>query len=136
MFFRRLFGVFFIFLLLGGVFSLFNGNGRSQDAYMQGYIAGQQSVTTEDGATTIVAPAPQPYANRHSGFGFLGGIVKFFTFFFGFMFLIGFMGMLFGCKRGKHHGWHHARHWGNWQKGDKNPPWYDHNDNDEPVMKA
>ena len=133
MFFRRLFGAFFLFLLLGGVFGLFNG--RSQNAYTQGYIAGQQSVTVEDGANTAVPPAPQPYQN--SGFGFFGGIVKFFAFFFGFIFLIGFMGMVFGCKHRKHKkGWHHAHHWGNWEKGGEKPPWYDPNDNDEPVMKA
>ena len=144
MFFRRMFGVFFLALVFFGFFGLVNNN-RAPDAYTQGYIAGQQSVVVgEDGAVTAVSP-PAPTAPHQSGFGF---IKLFGLFIFGGMFLFGMM-IFFGFMKmmcGKHGwrkgdwnkgGWHHARHWGEWQaKGDKEA-WYDeHGPSDEPVMKA
>lgn len=133
MFCRRIFGVLFLFLVLGGFFGLVN-NSRGQDAYTQGYIAGQQSVSNnEDGTGTAVSPPP-PTSNRE--FSFFGGLFKFFLFFFGFMFLIGMLGKAFGGKHRRHYKgeWNHD--WGNWQKQAGKPPWFDKNDNDEPIMKA
>lgn len=132
MFFRKLFFLFIILLIMGALF----GNGRRseyQSGYAQGYVAGQQAAThTEEGATAVAPPAPPAYPPYH-GFSFFGFLFKAFGFFFGFMLL---MGLLFGCRRRKGHG----RHWHKWQqewpKSGHTPPWYGHDQADEPVMKA
>ncbi len=149
MFFRKLIGLAFIAMLFVGAMGLFGaGRGRTQDAWTQGYIAGQQSVTTNaDGSTTTVPPAPaNSYANPNSygygrshvgffpGFGLLFCLIPFF--FFGGLF------MLFGGRRRRGRGGHWCRP-GHWQhhghekyKGPK-PPWVDDDDlADEPIMKA
>ena len=149
MFFRKLIGFAFIAMLFVGAMSLFGmGRGRTQDAWTQGYIAGQQSVTTnaDDMSTVPLAPA-NSYANHNefgygrSHFGFFPGFGLLFCliplFFFGGLF------MLFG---GRHRmGMGRRRHWcrpGHWQhhdhekyKGTK-PPWVDDDLADEPIMKA
>ncbi len=137
MVFRKMFGLFFMLLLLFGFLGLINNN--RQNTYMQGYIAGQQSVVTSgDGSITAVSPptSPTQLTDTHR-FSFFGGLLKFFVFFFGFIFFIKITGMLIGGKhRRRHKGWHHAHHWGNWQKQGHKPPWYDTDDADEPIMKA
>lgn len=131
MFFRRLFFLFFALLFLGALFGM---NGRSQSQYQAGYVngfvAGQQSMQAAEGGTAVVPP-PAP---SHPGFSFFGFLLKSFLFFFGFIFLIG---LLF--RLGRRHGGGHGRCWQKWheewhQAGHK-PPWYDV-DADEPVMKA
>lgn len=145
MFFRRVFTAFLLMFVFFGAFGLMNSN-RGQEAYMQGYVAGQQSVVQgEDRANTAVSPIP-PAAPTHNGFGFL----KIFPLFllcgmglFGMMLFFGFMKAACG-KHGWHEkGWHHEHHWQGWSpkgdwptKGDKEK-WYDeHGPSDEPVMKA
>ena len=133
MFCRRIFGALFLLLVLGGFFGLVNNN-AGQDAYTQGYLAGQQSVTGgEDGGTAVTPPPTAPQRE----FSFFRGLFKLFLFFFGFMFFIGIMSKAFG---GKHHRRHHKsdwnHDWGSWHKNAGKPPWYDQDDSDEPVMKA
>ncbi|HRQ39527.1 MAG TPA: hypothetical protein PLD25_16585 [Chloroflexota bacterium] len=142
MFFRKIFGLFFILLLFGALFGM-NGRNQSQfqAGYVQGYVAGQQSMQTAEGGTAV-APPPAPYypTYHYPGYSFFSFFIKGFVLFFGFMLL---MGLLFG--RGRRHGGHGpkplrvGRRWHKWheewhQAGHK-PPWYDA-DADEPVMKA
>ncbi len=139
MFFRRIFAVFFLMLLFFGAFGVLSSN-RGQEAYMQGYVAGQQSVVQgEDGAVTAVSPAPLTTTSQSgfSGFRFFALFILGGMFLFGMMMFFGFMKMMCGKRGWREKGWHHGKHWGNWQpKGDKEQ-WYDeHGASEEPVMKA
>lgn len=132
MFFRRLFFLFFALLFLGALFGM---NGRSQSqyqtGYVQGFVAGQQSMQAIEGGTAVVPPSPPDY---HLGSSFFDFFIKGFVLFFGFMLL---MGLVFG--RGRRHGGGHGRCWQKahhkWHQTGHKPPWYDV-DADEPVMKA
>lgn len=142
MFFRKLIGLALIVMLFFGAMNLFGmGRGRAQNAWTQGYLAGQQSVTTNADGTTTTPPAPpnyDGYGRSHVGFfpsfGFLFCLIPFF--FFGGLF------MLFGGRRrmGRHGPWCRPGHWQqrghDKYKGPK-PPWVDDDDlADEPIMKA
>jgi hypothetical protein len=134
MVFRKLFGLFIILLILGGLFGWGRRN-EYQAGYAQGYVAGQQSVAQgEDGGTAVSPPVTPHYpAYHYRGFGFFEFLFKGFFLFMGFMLL---MGLLFGRghwhgKHGRHHHkWHHE-----WHKSSQKPPWYD-DEADEPLMKA
>ena len=134
MFFRKFVWLFALVLLFGALFASSRRHGAYQDGYAQGYLAGQQSISSE-GETTTVVPPPAPVSPApQRGFGFLGGLFTVFLLFFGFMLFISFMGLLFGRKQGRRHG----RHWHSWQKdwhGHK-PYWHDDELKDEPIMKA
>ncbi|MBX3056987.1 MAG: hypothetical protein KF770_10990 [Anaerolineae bacterium] len=133
MFFRRLFFLFFALLFLGALFGM---NGRSQSqfqaGYVQGFMAGQQSIQVAEGGTAVAPPPAPSYPTYHPGFSFFGFLLKGFLLFFGFMLL---MGLFFG--RGRWHGGGHGRCWQKahheWQQTGHKPPWFDA---DEPVMKA
>ena len=109
-------------------------NARSQSqyqaGYVQGFVAGQQSVqAAEDGTAVVLPPAP----SYHPGFSFFSFLVKGFVLFFGFMLL---MGLLFGrgrCHKGHGRRWHKWHE--EWHQAGHKPPWFDP-DADEPVMKA
>ncbi len=138
MFFRRLFFLFFALLILGALFGM---NGRSQSqyqaGYVQGFVAGQQSMQAAEGGTAV---APPPAPSYYPGFSFFGFLIKGFAFFFGFMLLVGLLFRLGQCHKGhgpkplrvrrRWHQWHEE-----WHQAGHKPPWYDV-DADEPVMKA
>lgn len=137
MFFRKFIWLFGL-LLIGGAFFLNSRQDNAyQNGYAQGYIAGQQSVISEDGATAV-APAQQPITPAPvRGDTFFSVLFKMFVFFFGFMLFIGLMFRLFGGKHWRHHG----RHWHGWQKDwhqewHGRPPRWEDDLKDEPVMKA
>lgn len=149
MFFRKLIGLAFITMLFVGAMSLFGaGRGRTQDAWTQGYIAGQQSVTANaDGNTATAPPAPanrdanpNGYGYGHSHFGFFPGFGLLFClipFFF-----MGGLFILFGGRRhmGRRGPWCRPDHWQQHgqdkYKGPKSP-WMDDDDlADEPIMKS
>jgi len=152
MIFRKLIGLGFLAMILFVFLGAFGTmrQSRTNMAYMQGYIAGQQAAASEDGAVNgnaATAPPMPPYSyNTHfrGHGGFFPGMGLFFCLlplmFFGGMFL------LFGLFGGRRH-WHHGHGpCGSWQGGHKHggymksgpkPPWVDDNDlADEPVMKA
>lgn len=144
MFFRKLIGLAFMAMLFFGAMSLFGvGRGQTQAAWVQGYAAGQQSVTVNADGTTTVPPVPgNDYGygrNRvgfFPGFGFLACLIP--------LFFIGGLFMLFG---GGHRMHRYGR--GSWRrngpcnqhghekyKGPK-PSWVADDDlADEPIMKA
>ena len=161
-FFRKLFGLFFLGILVLGFLGLFGrgghgGHGRYQSAYHQGFIDGQQSVATNSEAapagaekTTTATPNQIPGANvyfRGYGFFFPGFGLMFCLiplFFFGLFF------MVFGKRRRHHRGhWgHHRRGQGPWGHGpcghrmdrekspqEKSPDDIDDGP-DEPIMRA
>ncbi len=118
-FFRKLFGLFFFGLLVFGLLGLFGGgrHGRTQSAYRQGFIDGQQAAAVgseaaaegAEGASTAVPqqmPGTNVYYRGHGfflpGFGLLFCLIPFF--------FIGLFFMVFG--RGGRHG--HGRHRGPW----------------------
>lgn len=128
-FFRKLFGLFFMALLILGVFGLFGrmGHGRYESAYRQGFIAGQQAAaasdaTAESGAAPVpAAPGAYPGANVYfrghgfffPGFGLLLCLIPFF--------FIGLMFMAFGGRR------RHGRPYRHWRGGPCGPgPWRHH----------
>lgn len=153
MIFRRILALGFLAFLLFGLLGFVGmaGRARTESAWMQGYLAGQQAAAGEDGAA-----ANQPYTGpgmygygRYSphfhgygrffpGFGFFTCLIPLFLF-GGFLFMAG--------RRRRHwhrhgHGpWRHHPH-GSWghgpgQPGFHKPPWVDDDDlADEPVMKA
>ena len=102
-FFRKLFGLFFIGLLIFGLFGVFGrgGHHRTQEAYQQGFIAGQQAAAAENTAegaegTTTTVPNQSAGTNiyyRGHGFFFPGSLLLFCLMPF---FLLGFVFMLFG----------------------------------------
>lgn len=115
-FFRKLFGLFFLGLLIFGLLGFFGrmGHGRYETAYQQGFIAGQQAAAAESGAApeagaaaSGAVPGGYPGANVYfrghgfffPGFGLLLCLIPFF--------FIGLMFMVFGGRR--RHGRH--RHW-------------------------
>jgi hypothetical protein len=119
-FFRKLFGLFFLGLLLFGVLGFFGRSGqhRTQEAYQQGFMAGQQaaaasSETKAEGAqeTMTTVPHRTPGANVYfrghgfffPSFGLLFCLVP--------LFMIGLL-FTFGGKRRWHKHGHHPGHWG------------------------
>ncbi len=139
MFFRKMIGLGIFFMLFLAVMGLFGGarSSRYESAWTQGYIAGQQSVSTDaDGATT----APPPVVQNAYGVGrsHMGGF--FFPGAFLFMcllpfFLIGGLFFLFSFGGRRH--WKHGRK--HWRHHGHHPPWAGGDDEewgDEPVMKA
>ena len=144
MIFRKLFGLGFLAIMLFAFLGAFGSmrQARTNDAYLAGYLAGQQATASEDG-TVNPAPPMSPYGydthyRGHRGFfpgaGLLLCILPFMFF--------GFMSMMFGCKR-RHwkHGpggpggpgnWHHR---GPWQGGGK-PVWEDDEFENEPPKEA
>ncbi len=136
MFFRKFIWLCGLFLI-GGAFLLTSRQDSAyQNGYAQGYVAGQQSVISEDGSTAVSPPQPLPHAPVRGGSMF-SGLLMFLALFFGFMMFIGLMGMIFGRKHLRHHG----RHWHGWQKDwhqewQGRPPHWDDDFKDEPVMKA
>ena len=149
MIFRKLIGLGFLAIMLFAFLGAFGTmrQSRTNTAWTQGYIAGQQAAAGEDDAVNT-APPTSPYGYDtyyRSHRGFFPGIGLFLCLlplmFFGGLFL------LFGGKRRWRHGpgsWHHhgpchGNHpWkGGHKQGGEKPPWVDDNDlNDEPVMKA
>lgn len=119
-FFRKLFGLFFVGLLILGIFGFFGGgrHGRYQEAYSQGYIDGQRAAASSESAAEGAesaaksvpdsVPGANVYYHGHSfffpGFGLLFCLVP--LLFFGLM----FMGM--GRRR-----WYRGNHYGHWGRG-------------------
>ena len=119
-------------------------NGRSsgtadiaQAAWAQGYIAGQQSVAGEEGATAAVPPSPMDSHDWHgmhdnydryghdnyrgmSGFSVFGMLFRCLLP----MFLIGGLFMLFGKRRCRRH--RHGKHGERPSWGGHRPPWAGH----------
>jgi len=159
-FFRKLFGLFFLTLLILGVIGLFSRSGpdQYQAAYQEGFIAGQQAAVNSGQAapagveeSTTVAPTGQPgtqiFYRGHGfffpGFGLLLCLMP--LFFFGLLF------MVFGKRRryGRHGHWGHYRRgygpcgpgpWGrreNWDDSPKEKSPEDIDDgSDEPIRHA
>ena len=145
MIFRKLIGLGFLAMMLFVFLGAFGSmrQSRTNMAYMEGYIAGQQAVAGEDGTVNgnaATASTMPPYSTNthyrgHGGFfpgmGLLLCLLPF-------MFL-GFMSMMFGCKR-RHwqHGpggpghWHQHSPW----KGNAKPVWEDENFENEPPKEA
>lgn len=122
-FFRKLFGLFFLGFLIFGLLGLFGGgrHGRTQAAYRQGFMDGQQAAAASKEAApesaeeaAPVAPGNYPGANVYyrghgfffPGFGLMFCLIPFF--FFGLFF------MAFGKRRwhGRHH---HRGQWGHYR---------------------
>lgn len=116
-FFRKLFGLFFLGLLIWGLFGFFGrmGHGRYESAYQQGFIAGQQAAAAESGAVAetggavssavpSAAPGANVYFRGHGfffpGFGLLLCLIPFF--------FIGLLSMAFGGRR-RHRRYRHWR---------------------------
>ena len=151
MWIRKFVGLGLLALLVFGAMGFVGmaGRSRSESAWMQGYLAGQQAaVGAEDGAATNLPP-PHPGAYGYDGYyrghrGFFPGVGLFFCLFPLFMFG-GFFFLLGGRRRWRHgHGpWgehgphgrhHHHRHP---HPGSHKPPWVDDADlADEPIIKA
>ncbi len=118
-FFRKLFGLFFIGLLVFGLLGIFgrSGHRQYQEAYRQGYIDGQQAAAssegTADGSQSTPKAVPDGVPGAHvfyrghgfffPGFGLLFCLIP--LFFFGLF----FMGM---GKRRRHKGHWSDKHWG------------------------
>ena len=112
-FFRKLFGLFFVGLLIFGVFGAFGrgGGSRYEAAYRQGFVDGQQaavgsSETTAETPKTAVPSGTQGvnvYYRDHGfffpGFGFLLCLVP--------LFALGLMAMGAGRHRRHGRGWSH-----------------------------
>mgnify|MGYP001818095503 CR=1 FL=1 len=125
-FFRKLFGLFFVGLLIFGLWGLFGraAAGRYQNAYQQGFVAGQQAAASSKegvaaGAAEAAPAAPdghqgtQVYYRGHSfffpGFGLLFCLIP--------LFFLGLMFMGFGKRR-----WHkHGYRGGPWRHGPCGP---------------
>ena len=136
MFFRKIFGLFLILLVLGGLFGL-SGQNRYQDAWQQGYIAGQQAVAGQDGTTATAPPAAPygPYGYYPARLGFFGFLFKGLGLFFLFWLMVGFLGLLFGRRFWRHGG----KKWAKWHRHapeSGRPRWHDDDLGDEQVMKV
>jgi hypothetical protein len=122
-FFRKLMGVLFLSFLLLGIFGFLGhiGQDRSQAAYRQGFMAGQQAAASGGEAAAAgveeaapAAPVSYPgtkvYYRGHGfffpGFGLLFCALPFF--------FLGFLFMAFGKRRWYGHG--RCGH-GGWQQG-------------------
>lgn len=140
MIFRKLIGLGFVAILFFAFFGAVGSmrQNRTDAAYMQGYLAGQQAAASEDGTINTAPPATAYGYNKHvrGHGGFFPGAGFFLCLlpllFFGFMFMVG------SCKHRWKHGhygkWHNHKHW---KGGPPKPPWVDDDDlTDEPVMKA
>ena len=135
MFFKRRFLRMILVLLL--MFAMFSIVSRTafNAGWTQGYFTSQQSAGSEDGETAVPHPYAHPGYRGHPGWGFgrtLFGGLSFLAFgLFGFMLLSKLF--FFRFRRGLHKG--------KWQKyaqqhHEHRPPWFDMNDDDEPIMKA
>lgn len=141
-FFRKLFGLFFVGLLIFGLFGIFgrSGHHRYQEAYRQGYTDGQKSMTNSEAAAEGAESAPKAvpdgvpgahvFYRGHGfffpGFGLLFCLIP--LFFFG-MFMMGM---------GKHHRRNgHRGHWkhGHWGHGPCGPRHWDRRDKQEDGPK-
>ena len=158
-FFRKLFGLFFVGLLIFGLFGFFGrmGYGRYQTGYQQGFIAGQQAAavggtSAQTGAApTTAVPAPYPGASLYfrghgfffPGFGLFLCLIP--------LFFIGLLSMAFGGRRryGRRHHWrggpcgpgprHHHHRWPGEDPREKSPDDIDDGRDggaDGPVMYA
>ena len=127
-FFRKLFGLFFVGLLIFGLFGFIGRgrHGRTQSAYQQGFFDGQQAaaVNSEKGVessegTSTTAPVgtsgTQVYYRGHDFF-FPGSV---FLFCLMPLFFAGMLFMLFGKRRWHGQYAHHGR-WGH-HKGGRGP---------------
>ena len=146
MMFRKLLALGFLAFLFFGLMGFIGRASwaRTESAWMQGYLAGQQAANREDGAAAARPPSyPEAYGYGRSyphfhghggffpGFGLFACLIPLFLF-GGFFFLMG------RCRRHWHgHGpgaWKHHRHP---HSDHHKPPWVDDNDlADEPIMKA
>ena len=143
MIFRKLFGLGFLAIMLFAFFGAFGSmrQARTNDAYMAGYLAGQQAAVSEDGNAATAPPASaydyDTHYRGHRGFfpgaGLLLCILPFMFF--------GFMSMIFGSKHHRRHGpcgprgpehWHHHGPW----KGNAKPVWDDDDFTNEPPKEA
>ena len=142
MIFRRILALGFLAFLVFGLLGMVGmaGRARSESAWRQGYLAGQQAAASEDGA-----PPSQPFIGSeaygygryhphfHSHSGFFPGLG-----FFACLIPLFFLGIFFFLvgprrRRWRHGPWHH----GPGRYSPHKPPWVDDNDlADEPVMKA
>ena len=128
-FFRKLFGLFFVGLLIFGLFGFIGrgGHGRYQSAYRQGFMDGQQAAVgssekgaeggEETGSTVPVGTSGTQVYYRGHDFFFPGSVFLFCLlplFFFGMVF------MLFGKRRWRGHG--QQRGWCGHSRG-KHGPW-------------
>jgi len=147
MMFRRLFALGLLAFLFFGLLG-FIGRAtwaRSESAWMQGYLAGQQAAaSSEDDAANAQPPRMYPdaygYGRYHSHFrgGFFPGLGLFTCLIP--LFLLGGFFFLMGPRRRRWYGsgpcGHHP-HGRHHQHGRHKPPWVDDDDlADEPVMKA
>jgi len=132
---KKLIGFGILFFIIAHLFGAmaFMHNGRSsgtadmaQAAWAQGYIAGQQSVAGEDGATAnAVPPSPMDsydsyrHYDRHgmNPFSMFGMLFRCLLP----LFLIGGLFMLFGKRRCHRHG--HGKHGNRPSWGGHRPPW-------------
>jgi hypothetical protein len=114
MFFRKLFGLFFLGLIIFGLLGLIGrGPGRYDAAYRQGFIDGQQSVVTGDKAASESAEeaaggpsGTQIYYRDQSFFFPAPGAMLFLVPLAAFAFLF--------MRKGRRH---HHRHWGGYHNG-------------------
>jgi hypothetical protein len=146
MIFRKLFGLFFLGLLVFGLVGLISAGGRSryQAAWLEGYAAGQQAaVSAEQGTTGGAQGAAVPAAPPAPVYGFgHGWFFPGFGMFFCFLplFLFGLPFLFFGRRHGRRGHWHGHRGWRGHEH--QQPPrqsghWADFDDwPDEPVQKA
>ena len=141
MIFRKLIGLGFLAIMLFAFLGAFGSmrESRTNDAYMAGYLAGQQTAASEDGSVSTAPPmSPYGYDTHYRGHrGFFPGAGLLLCL-LPFMFF-GFMSMMFGCKR-RH--WKHGpggpRHWHQhapWKGGGK-PVWEDDEFENEPPKEA
>jgi hypothetical protein len=141
MIFKKLFGLGFLTIMLFAFLGLFVGparESRTNEAYRQGYIDGQQTAASEEGIANTVPPASaygyDTHRRWHSGF-FPGPLLLCLL---PFMFF-GLMSMMFGCKsRHWKHEPHGPEHWhqhGPW-KGNAKPVWDDDEFTSEPPKEA
>jgi hypothetical protein len=139
-FFRKLFGLFFLGILIFGLLGVFGNlrHGRYQSAYQQGFFDGQQAAAKSsesaaegsEGVTTAPSarrPGTNVYYRGHGlflpSFGLMFCLVP--LFFFGLFFAF------FGKRR-----WHgHGRHRGHWGHGPCGPGPWRHRDGAEESTK-
>ena len=144
MIFRKLIGLGLLALMLFAFLGAFGSmrQSRTDTAWIQGYIAGQQVAAGEDGATTTAPPmSPYGYGGYYQGHrGFFPGVGLFLC-----LLPLMFFGGLFMLFGGRRH-WQHEH--GPWHKhgpcskrgphkGDNfKPPWADDDDfAGDPVQK-
>jgi hypothetical protein len=140
MIFKKLFGLGFLAIMLFAFLGAFGSmrQARTDEAYRQGYLAGQQAAAASEDGTVNTSPPMSPYGyDTHYGGhrGFFPGAGLFLCLLP--LMFFGFMSMMFGCKRrhwkyGPGGSGHHHAPW----KGGGKPVWEDDEFENEPPKEA